>query len=259
MVSGCLSDSNSGATTPKRYPPDSADWRLAFEDAFEGDSLDSSSWDVGWGWGRNTWTSPTTITRQNVRVHDGKLKLGATHSGNGISAGGINSRDKVTFGPESYIEAKIKFAGREGFQNAFWAKPDTGAWPPEIDVVELWQDSPTHGETRVSHHNLHYPRSMRPGDRSTHERLGTSYSSNSDLTDEFHRYGVRWTQNRIHHFVDGERISEFEVDPMLRSMTKGSPFYMMLNLNINNIGTADRSEEWNEELVVDRVRIWNRE
>lgn len=237
-------------------PVDAEHWRLAFEDTFEGGSLDTTSWEVGWGWGRNTSTSPTRITPANVNVRDGKLRLKGTHEGEEILSGGIHSKNKVTFKPGSYLEARIKFADRTGFQNAFWTKPNSEAWPPEIDVVELWQDGSIRDATSTSQHNVHYSRSTKPGDRSTYEKVGRSHNQDVDLTDEFRVYGVRWHNDRISHFVDGQRVSEFTVGPMLETAINGVPFYMMFSLNINNIGTADRSESWGEEMVVDWVRVW---
>lgn len=238
------------------FPLDSEHWELAFEDTFDAGSLDTTSWDVGWGWGRNTTMSPTRITPENVSVRDGRLRIRGTHDEDDILSGAINSKGKVTFGPGSYVEARIKFAGREGFQNAFWTKPNSEAWPPEIDVVELWQDGSGRTDVHESQHNLHFSRSTRPGDRSTYAKVGASHDGNGDLTEEFRRYGVHWGRDRISHFVDGERVSEFTVGPMLEAMRNGVPFYMMFSLNINNIGTADTSEPWNEEMVVDWIRVW---
>lgn len=251
-LSGCNFTSNDDRID---RPIDSEHWELAFEDTFDNGSLDTSTWGIGWGWGRNTSTSPTRITPENVRVRDGKLRIKGTHDGDDILSGGIHSRHQVILEPGSYVEAKIKFAVREGFQNAFWTKPNSGAWPPEIDVVELWQDG-SDRDDHITRHNVHYSRSTKPGDRSTYEKVGTSYSRDKGVTDEFSVYGVRWHHDRISHFVDGEKVSELTVNPMLETMRNGVPFYMMFSLNINNIGTADLSEPWGEEMVVDWVRVW---
>lgn len=256
LLSGC-STGPFGDSNPST-PDESGDWELAFEDTFESGSLDASNWEIGWGWGRNTSMSPTRIVPDNVAVRDERLRLTGSHDGDDIRSGAINSKDKFTFGPGSYLEARIKFAGREGFQNAFWTKPNSGAWPPEIDVVELWQDGSGRADTHKSRHNVHYPRSTQPGDQSSYAKATSSHMNAGDITDTFKRYAVRWEENHISHYVDDEKVSEYTLHPILAAMAKGMPFYLMFSLNINNIGTADTSETWNEEMVVDWVRVWTR-
>lgn len=240
-------------------PPDVLGWTLTFEDAFDDGSLDTQHWGVGWGWGRETSSSPTRITPDNVGVRDGALRLSGSHDEEGVQAGAINTKDAVTFGPGSYLEARIKFAGREGFLNAFWAKPNSEAWPPEIDVVELWQDGSGWDDTHLSRHHLHYSTSTIPGDASTHRNVGVSAQPGGDLTERFHVYGVEWQPDSIVHYVDGEPIEEWTDETILRAMQRGAPFYLMLSVNVDAIGDADRSEPWSEEMLVDWVRVWERD
>lgn len=233
-------------------------WRLAFEDTFEASSLDSSSWGIGWGWGRKTSTSPTTIVPSNVTVAEGQLQLSGSHEGNSIQGGGVHTRNNVEFGPGSYIEARLKFAGRNGFLNAFWSKPSSGRWPPEIDVVELWQNRGRWVNTHVSRHNLHYTASTKPGDSDTHRTIGTKHVPGGDLTRTFHVYGLEWREDHISHFVDGIEIWRWTDREMLTTMETGAPFYFMFSLNINKVGEADTSAQWDERFHIDWVRLWKR-
>ncbi|WP_148414767.1 family 16 glycosylhydrolase [Haloferax sp. KTX1] len=236
--------------------PGGAHWKLAFEDTFSGDSLDASSWSIGWGWGVETSTSPTRIVSENVRTEGGSLRLRGTHERGEIRSGAVNTKNKVTFGPGSYLEARISFAGRTGFQNAFWAKPNTEAWPPEVDVVEIWQDDTGWDDRHISRHTVHYSSSREVGDRSTHKNLGASYTPGGDLTREFHTYGVEWQADELVHYVDGKVVRKWLGETLLTALSNGAPFYFMFSLNINNIGTADQTERWGEEMVVDWVRLW---
>jgi beta-glucanase (GH16 family) len=231
-------------------------WTLAFESTFDGESLDTDHWGVGWGWGRNTTTSPTRIVPENVTVEDGKLKLRGTHDGTDVLSGTVNTADKVTFGPGSYMEAKIKFAGREGFHNAFWSKPNSEKWPPEIDIVEIWQDGSGWDDRHLSRHVVHYSQSTIPGDNSTERSIGTEYEPGGDLTKRFHVYGAEWQPDYISYYVDGTEVARFTNETMLNAMQRGAPFYLMASLNISNIGTADLSQSWGEEMVLDWVRVW---
>lgn len=239
-------------------PQNLLDWECTFQDHFDADQLDTDHWGIGWGWGRTTTTSPTRITPDNVAVHDSDLRLSGAHEGDEVTAGAVNTKDSVTFGPGSYLEAKITFANRVGFLNAFWSKPNSEAWPPEIDVVELWQDGSGPHDTHVSHHHLHYSGSMVPGDDSTHVNNGVPYRPGDDLTENYHIYAVEWLPDEIVHYVDGTPVKSWTDDEMLEAMRRGAPFYLMFSLNVDRIGTADRTEPWTEAMAVDWVRLWER-
>jgi len=232
------------------------EWTLEFEDVFERSTL-ATEWEVGWGWGRRTTTSPTVISPENVELADSTLRLRGTHTGDSIRSGAVNTRDTVTFGPGSYLEASIRFADRSGFLNAFWSKPNSGDWPPEIDVVELWQESNSRRDTHRSRHNLHYPTSATPGDDVTHRNEGDIRNHDQDLTAQFHDYGLAWLPDRVVHFVDQRPVTEWTTPSMLAAMGAGAPFYVMLSLNIDRFGQADFSESWGETMDVDHVRLWN--
>lgn len=238
-------------------PSPLSNWYLVFEDRFEGDTLDTSHWSVGWGWGQNTTTSNTYIVSENVVVTDGTLRLRGTHDGTDVLSGAVNTKNKVTFGPGSYVEAKVKFAGRRGFNNAVWSKPNSEKWPPEIDVVELWDNGYGWADRHLSRHHLHYSTSMIPGDNSTERDISTAYAPGDDLTKNFHIYGVEWQTDHISYYVDGMNIGRFTNKTMLTAMRRGAPFYLMASLNINNIGTAEIDESWGEEMVLDWIRVWD--
>lgn len=237
-------------------PTDSLPWKPVFDERFETDGIDPETWRIGWGWGRRTATSPTRITPENVTVRDGALRLSGSHDGDDITAGAVNTKNSVTFGPGSYLEARIKFAAGTGFLNAFWTKPNSEAWPPELDVVELWQDGSGRDDTHRSRHHVHYSTSTVPGDESTHRSRGESYRPGGDLTETFHVYAVEWQPDHIVHYVDGDPVAVWTNETLLRAMGRGAPFYLMLSLNVGSIGTADRSRPWRDAMVVDRVRLW---
>jgi beta-glucanase (GH16 family) len=41
-----------------------------------------------------------------------------------------------------YFEASIKSSAKGGTLTAFWLLPESGAWPPEVDVEEIKSDFP---------------------------------------------------------------------------------------------------------------------
>lgn len=247
---------NDGTRLEYGGPPAQLDRTLAIEDRFERSSLNTDIWTVGWGWGQRTKTSSTRIVPENVKIHEGNLLLMGSQKNGDILAGGINTRGKITVGPGSYFEARIKFPDRDGFLPAFWAKPNDGTWPPEIDVVELFQKGDGHADTHHSHHTLHYSTSTQPGDRSTHESTAKTHMPGDDLTENFHIYGVDWQQDRIVHYVDRKEVMTTTDSTILSAMAKAAPFYLLCSLEINHVGTANTSETWDESVVIDWIRIW---
>lgn len=255
-LSGLGLGASAASAVEEGGPENTADWQLAFEDTFESGSLDTSKWTVGYGWGLENGTSRERIVPENVFVEDGRLHLQGTHDGDDYKSGAVNTKDKATFGPGTYWEAKIKMPNRVGFLPAFWSKPNSEAWPPELDFVELFLDSGDWEDVSHSAHSIHYSTSTEPGDESTYTHSPSKYDSGVDLTQDFHVYGCKWMEDRIVHYVDGQKVAERTDPTILDALENGAPFYMMLNIHIDKIGTADPSESWGEALVADWVRVW---
>ena len=254
---------SAAAAAQEGGPPNQSKWSLAFEDKFESGSLDKSNWSVGWGWGNTSTSSRAKIVPENVSIKDNVLRMKGTHKKNNILAGGVNTKGNVEFGPGSYVEARLKFPQRVGFHPAFWAKPSSGAWPPEFDIVEITQDGSGRDDTHKSRHFVHYSISTKPGDSSTHQKKSKFYEPGDNLTKNFHVYGAEWKSNEITYYVDGKEIVKWTDPTMLESFRKGAPFYITLNMNINvdsklneYLGTADLSKQWGETFDADWVRVW---
>jgi len=256
-----LSSTAAGTTVP----PGSGDWELQFEDDFEGDSLDTSNWGLGWGWGLGAPGAKVSWARdRHVTVSDSMLRLTASHedyeSDDVIYVGAVHSKNMVTVEPPVYFEARCKFIQGVGWQNAFWSKPNTEDWPPEIDVVEYLQ--PYASRADETSHNLHYSASGEPGDSSTHQTVNGSYEGYESESDwpgnAFHTYGVEWREGAIRHYVDGTLVEETTDPDVLESFNRGGPEYLMLSLNLDNVGTTDKSVSWEgREFLCDWVRVWD--
>jgi len=257
FAGGLQALSSGGAAQTLTSGPSNTDaWELTFEDTFSGGSLDTDSWEVGFGWGMETNASAESISVEHVTVKNDQLHISASPD-NGVEAGCINSKDKVTVGPGTYMEARLRAPKREGFLPAFWGKPNSEAWPPEIDVFELFQNGDGWDDWTTASYNVHYSSSTDPGDSSTHESDPTRHKTGTDLTTDFHVYGCKWLSDRVEFFFDGEKVGESTDSTAMEALRRGAPFYLMLNIHIDKIGTTDKSESWDEELVVDWVRIWD--
>ena len=249
--------SSSVAAVDEGGPAELNDWELVFEDTFESGSLDTSNWGIGFGWGMKANYSPSEMSADCVEVSDDLLKLKAVQDDDGgYSIGGVNSKGKVTFGPGSYVEAKVKVHNVPGSTSAFWSKPDSEEWPPEIDFMEC----PTAriGETM---HNIHYSSSGNVGDGGSHAKAtnGTYNPPGEEMHERFYVYGCEWQEDSIAHFVDGELVGQTTDANVTGAVGKGAPFYMMLNVLIGGWPPGDVPDDWSDydtEMHVDWVRIW---
>lgn len=246
-------DTNGGPENP-------ADWRLVFEDEFDAGTLDTATWNVGFGWGMTSNNDDADVSEDNVVVDDGALRLRCTHDGSGpggVYQGAINTRDTESFGPGHYFEARMQMPGRTGLLPAFWAKPDSEAWPPEIDFVELFQTGEdTQSDRQTVHFNVHWSTSNRVGDTSTHTNDGLTHDEGVDLTETFNTYGCAWHEDRLEFYCNGTHVGTQDEGAMMNAVSAGAPFYMMFTCHVNRFGTPDYTDSWEEELVVDWCRVW---
>jgi len=242
-----------------------ADWQLAFEDDFDGDTLDEDNWALGWGWGLGAPGSKVSWARErHVNVSNSMLRLTASHedfdSTGEIHVGAVHSKNRVTVEPPVYFEARCRFVEGVGWQNAFWSKPNTEAWPPEIDVVEYLQ--PSSSRSAETSHNLHYSASGEPGDSSTHQTVNGDYGGYETEAEwpgnTFHVYGMEWRENALRHYVDGQLVEETTDPDVVDAFNNGGPEYLMLSLNLDNVGTTDKSVSWEgREFLCDWVRVYD--
>jgi len=87
-------------------------------------------------------------------------------------------------------------------------------------------------------------------------QVAKTYEPGDDLTENFHVYGVDWHTDRIVYYIDREEVMRTTNSTILSAMAKAAPFYLMCSLEINHVGRADISETWNDQFVIDWIRMW---
>ena len=241
-------------------PPNPDEWAVVFEDEFTGRLLNRDKWSIGYGWGRTSSPSDEIVVDRNVDVRDGLLRLRQTNPSVGppYYTGVVNTKNKF-FTQYGYFEARIQMPFGEGFLPAFWAKPNTEAWPPEIDFVELYLRNSTLEEASTSHHSVHWSES--PGDETTAEDHTYSYTlppQSATFTEAFHVFGCEWNESRVVWYVDGIEVARTTLG--INEISAGGPFYMMLSTHIgrNWLGDPTPAQQWQTHMDVDWVRVWKR-
>ncbi len=252
----------------------SGDWTLRLEEDWE--RFDTDRWAVGFI-DREDWIPDDdgTVSDDHVFLRDGTCVLEIESEGTGPDGcfqGVINSSvGGQAWHPESgipidpvpgqYVEARLQLPGRRGVLPAFWMHPANMNWPPEIDIVELFQRGQD-GERQRLNVDVHWSPSGQPGDPTTHEHAPFSTETGIDLTRSFNTYGCAWFADRLEWYFNGQQILKRSVTGALgQSLTADDarPFGLIFSNHVNRIGRADLTEAWTEELVIDWVRVWERE
>jgi beta-glucanase (GH16 family) len=132
-----------------------------------------------------------------------------------------------------YFEARMDVPEGSGLWPAFWLLPASGAWPPEIDVMESYG-------TAESVFTVHSKASGK------HTQAGRTDYDPGILTG-FHTYGMLWTAETISWYLDGVKIHEEATPADLHQ-----PMYMLVNMAV----TAQAPAGTSGDLQVDYVRAY---
>jgi hypothetical protein len=193
----------------------------------------------------------------NQRLENNVLELVAKIR-TGLHDGGIESgmlRSKWT-GEYGYFECRMKVPQGRGLWPAFWLNPQDQVWPPEIDVVEIVDNG--RDTTRNSFHNVH---ESRPGDVATVssrlDRWG-SYRPNIDYAAGFHTFAVRWTPDRVTHYVDEVEVADRRFLWRHANGQDAGPAHVLLDLAVGGKWPEPPTDaaEFPAALQVDYIRVW---
>lgn len=192
---------------------------------------------------------------QPFSIADGVLTISATRTehrmapmlgGQRYVSGCITS--ELTFWQRyGYFEMRARLPAGRGFWPAFWLLPKSGAWPPEIDVVEGSGARP-----RSVHLGIHEKgrSKARPGLRWVDGVV--------DTTDGFHVYGAEWTADDVRFFIDGQLQFASGAHQL------HEPMYLLANLAVGSkdagwVPEPDASTPWPGRFEIDHVRAYVRE
>lgn len=235
-------------------PGRESQWRLTFEENFEGEALDSSKWTPGWRWGPLSTTYPMDeALAENIRISGGIATFAVTKSGPTPQGKTYGSAAATTFGKFSqkygYFEMRAQMPAKaHGVWPSMWMLGIKSKWPAngEIDVVEYLGIRP----------NCAYLYNHWGADAEHHQQDGRDFVG-PDFSAGFHTYAVLWTPKQISRYVDGVKVF---------TSTKGvfdEPMYILLNNNTYNPNKQlwdgnkmDETTVFPADYKVDYVRVW---
>lgn len=224
---------------------------LAWSDEFDGDMLDTDTWNYETGNGTNGWGNNEVqyYTEDNVSVQDGILQITArreAESGFDYTSARITTQDKYEF-TYGRIEARAKMPAGGGTWPAIWmlgANFDEVGWPQtgEIDIMEWVGNNPDRTSSA-----LHFP-----GNFGGNAVVGDSTIDNA--TSEFHIYTAEWTEDTITFLLDGEVFFTFDNDA---SKPFNKDFFLIMNVAMGGgLGGAIDPAFQESSMEVDYIRVY---
>jgi len=213
-------------------------WRLVFSDHFTGSTLDTANWSTCYFFGCTDKGNNELEMYQasQVTVHNGTVSLTVvpkrTHDKQYLS-GMLSSHGKFSF-RYGYAQIVAKLPRGRGLWSAFWTEPESGAWPPEIDIMENWAQSDSVGLY------VHY-------DAANQFDSSTVYLPTASSA--FHSYGVDWEPGSVTWYVDGFLWAHFAV-----SITQ--PEYLIADLAVNGTFPPNSSVQFPQSLVIRSIEVW---
>jgi beta-glucanase (GH16 family) len=114
---------------------------------------------------------------------------------------------------------------------------------PEIDIMEVLGDDPG---TLLMH--FHYLDS-----RGERQSEGARHGA-SDLSADWHTYGLHWSEERIAWYLDGREV--WRIDHHVPA----EPMYLVANLAVGGSypGNPDDTTPFPAVYLIDYVRVWQR-
>jgi len=237
--------------------PTSSGYVMTFHDEFDGESLDPGKWRTAYHWGAattinkelafyvDTQDSHRPITNVDpFTLKNGVLTIQAAKNVEGglpYTSGVITTQRSFsqTYG---YFEARMKMPSGEGAWPTFWLVAANKDWPPELDVVEMVGQRPT--VLLATEHDA-----VDGHDVSKH-----CYPTVSDMTQDFHKYGLLWTATDLTWYFDDNVVCHLSTQP-----SQHTPMYIIMNLAIGSggwTGAPSTTTPFPQSLQVDYVRTY---
>lgn len=242
-----------GATAATPLEGD-AEWRLVWNDEFDGPAVDTSKWDVLTR--RDSFNNELQYYRpQQASLVEGKLRITATNEpfdGKPYRSARLESRQAWAYGR---FEVLAKVPTTKGIWPAAWLFPVNHPWPAggEIDIVEHAGSQPT-----VVSSAYHWGASVQQ--HAWLSETHTAHDTNNQLinwSQDFHEYAAEWDPDRIRFYVDG--VLHFEVRGWQADISN-TPMNFVLNVAVGGDfdGNPDGTTAFPQHFDVEYVRVFER-
>jgi beta-glucanase (GH16 family) len=142
-----------------------------------------------------------------------------------------------------YFEASIKSSAERGTLTAFWLLPESGAWPPELDIEEIRGDF-----ARLAYMTNHFG--------IQNEMKQYVFTAPKSLASAYHRYGALVTGSTITWYIDGVQRGRTK-----RQAGEAAKLFIVLSLYSGTCwdgwaGCPQKKKYWSADAFVQWVRVW---
>lgn len=202
--------------------PDDKDWKLVWNDEFEGNTLDTTKWGFRLSimqTRHNTWTDDAyefdgegnllmKAYEKNGEYFTSQLQTGSNYLDNPGEQYGktalkwpiANLETPKFLHKYGYYEIRCKLPKQEGWWVAFWLQsPTIGSTLDPLDSgveIDIMENFKRNGEISQ---NIHWN-----GYGKNHEHAGSGYLDLKLNDNKFHTYGVDWSPMGYVFYVDGK-------------------------------------------------------
>jgi beta-glucanase (GH16 family) len=252
-----LPTENTGYSTPSSYP----DYKLAWNDEFNGAQLDQGSWNYEIGNGNNGWGNSElqyyTNNKKNVFLSSGNLVIEARQEnidGFKYSSARLTTKGKREFS-SGRIDIRAKLPIGKGMWPALWmlgSNIGSVNWPAcgEIDIMELIGSDPG----RVFG-TMHWKNA-----NGSHAYEGSNIIlSNGSFANEFHVFSIIWEKDKVRWLMDDKLFYTFTKSKV---GTAYYPFndaqFFIFNVAVGGQwpGSPDNSTVFPQRMYVDYIRVF---
>jgi beta-glucanase (GH16 family) len=246
-----------GYSTPLTYPG----LKLVWQDEFEGNSVDLSTWKFetgGGGFGNNELQY---YQEKNTLVEYGNLIIKAKKE----SVGGreYTSSRMITLGKKEFkygrVDIRAKLPKGQGIWPALWmlgANINTVSWPKcgEIDIMEMVGGGA--GKDDKVYGTAHWDNG------GAHAQYGgnTSLANGKFFADEFHVFSIVWDASFITWYLDDVKFQEknvIDITPAELSELR-QEFFFIFNVAVGGDwpGSPNGSTAFPQYMAVDYIRVF---
>ncbi len=263
------------------YLPENKNWKLVWNDEFDGTQLDKTKWDFRthmMGKRHRTWIEDEGIEldgKSNVifkciekdgeicscQLQTGYNYMDAPHKDDGDCWGGglvwpIGKFKKHKFlHGHGYYECRCKLQKKEGWWSAFWVQSptigccdDTEIAGVEIDIMESFKPG------KIAKHNVIY---NGYGDDYAEVRVGLGEDAPVLDTSEWHTFGLLWDETGYTYYIDGKEDGHAD-----GPMTHREEF-IIISTEVKGYRSKERRASdaarlaVGDEFIVDYVRVFD--
>lgn len=249
-----------------KRPPVEGDWKLTFEDNFDGSEIDQTKWQLV---GENYYDKKSHFSPRNVIVGDGFARLrfekrsgyqndDPSHKRHTEYATGYLDGYDRWVQRYGYFESRMKLPKAPGLWPAFWMMPERGN-----DADPQWkrQDTKFGGmEFDIMEHLTRwgpnrYSIAMHwDGYDKEHKTVGNDRIYFRPDKDGFITAGLLWTPGELVYYCNGREVARWKNDRI-----PSIPARMMFTLPMGGWDNSPLDDsQLPDDFVIDYVRVWQR-